>query len=95
MCNGNILKNDTECFYSDYVELIGDIVAENIPVFILNYGVRLLRCLCDLGYSTIKLNLITNVWEDIMYNMNPTTYVYVHIKLFVFSNLLYIIYIYS
>ena len=43
MCN-IVLKNNTECSYSDYVELIGDVVAENIPVFILNYGVRLLRC---------------------------------------------------
>jgi len=36
MCNV-VLNNNTECFYSDYVELICDVIANSIAVFIPNF----------------------------------------------------------
>ena len=47
MCNV-VLKNNTECFYSDYAELICDVVAENIPVFILNFDFLFFSFQCGL-----------------------------------------------
>ena len=41
------LKNNTEYFYSDFVELICDVVAENILVFILNFDFLFLSMRLD------------------------------------------------
>ena len=45
-----------KCFNSDYVELICDVVAENIPVFILNFDLLFFSFQCGLTSFVIWTN---------------------------------------
>ena len=55
------LKNNTECFHGDYVELICDVVAENIPVFILGFDFLFFSFQCGLT-SFVVCAISTSGW---------------------------------